>query len=131
MRILYVEDDPSLRELMKEIMVRMGFETEIVNNGFEALVALENRYYDIVLMDLSMPVMNGLEAARFIGAKSTFVLKPKIIIMSGHKLEKEQYAELGIHGFIQKPFSLSELRQSILDLETGFNNEGHVRLCIA
>jgi CheY-like chemotaxis protein len=83
MKILYVEDDQILKEIFPEILKSIGYPNDIVDNGIEALKALEKNDYDLVLMDLNMPLMSGIETAKLISIKATIKQKPIIIIMSG------------------------------------------------
>jgi CheY-like chemotaxis protein len=117
MKILYVEDDQLLQEIMPEILKSIGYPNDTVNNGLEALKALEKYDYDIVLMDLQMPIMGGLETAMIISAITSQKKKPNIIIMSGGVIEKYQLSEFCINDFIQKPFSIFDLRTILLKWE--------------
>ena len=122
-RILLVEDQPLNQKISTMLLQRLGYgKVDIANNGKEAVEMVSQGGYDIVFMDLQMPVMGGIDATR--GIRGNFQLKrqPAIIAMTGHALTgvKEECREVGMNAFLTKPVSLDDFRRVIppaLDVE--------------
>jgi signal transduction histidine kinase/ActR/RegA family two-component response regulator len=115
-RILLVEDQPLNQKIATMLLQRLGYiKIDIANNGEEAVSMVAQGGYDIVFMDLQMPVMGGIEATR--GIRGNFQLKhqPAIIAMTGHALTgvKEECRECGMNAFLTKPVSLDDFRRVI------------------
>jgi CheY-like chemotaxis protein len=115
-RILLVEDVPLNQKISTMLLQRLGYpQVDIANNGREAVDMVNAGSYDIVFMDLQMPVMGGIEATREI--RGNFLLKqqPAIIAMTGHALTgvKESCMEAGMNHFLTKPVSLDDFRNTI------------------
>jgi FixJ family two-component response regulator len=110
--LLVVEDDAGLRSQLEKLFCSRGFDCVSVPNGMVALELLKRRSFQVVLTDIMMPMMSGLElihACRLLGAHNRFIL------FSGHA-DKEnaiQGLKLGAVDFIEKPFQLKELLGSI------------------
>jgi len=115
-RILLVDDQPLNHKIVSLFLQRLGYKTiDIANNGREGVDLVNKGGYDIVFMDLQMPVMGGVEASREI--RGNFLLKnqPAIIAMTGHALSgvKESCMEVGMNDFLTKPVSLEDFRRVI------------------
>ncbi len=115
-RILLVEDQPLNQKISTMLLQRLGYgKVDIANNGQEAVEMVAQGGYDIVFMDLQMPVMGGIDATR--GIRGNFQLKrqPAIIAMTGHALTgvKEECREVGMNAFLTKPVSLDDFRRVI------------------
>jgi signal transduction histidine kinase/ActR/RegA family two-component response regulator len=115
-RVLLVEDQPLNQKIAVMLLQRLGYSgIDIANNGQEAVDHVNGSSYDIIFMDLQMPVMGGIEAARSI--RSNFHLKnqPAIIAMTGHALTgvKEECKAAGMNAFLTKPVSLDDFRRVI------------------
>jgi signal transduction histidine kinase/CheY-like chemotaxis protein len=115
-RILLVEDQPLNQKIAVMLLQRLGYSgIDIASNGQEAVDHVNGSSYDIIFMDLQMPVMGGIEAAR--GIRSNFHLKnqPAIIAMTGHALTgvKEECKAAGMNAFLTKPVSLDDFRRVI------------------
>jgi len=108
-RILMVEDTPINQLLAKRVLAKEGFsQVDIADNGEEAIKALETKDYDLVLMDIFMPVMNGLEASRLIRSQKT-IRNPEIPIIALSAQDanlQEDYSDYGISSFMLKPFEI-------------------------
>ena len=114
--ILLVDDQPLNHKIVTLFLQRLGYKhIDIANNGKEGVELVNKGTYDIVFMDLQMPVMGGVEAAREI--RGNFLLKqqPAIIAMTGHALSgvKESCMEAGMNDFLTKPVSLEDFRRII------------------
>ncbi|TDU73222.1 signal transduction histidine kinase [Prosthecobacter fusiformis] len=115
-RILLVEDQPLNQKIATMLLQRLGYaQVDVANNGQEAVEMVNASTYDLVFMDLQMPVMGGIEAAKAI--RSNFHLKnqPAIIAMTGHALTgvKEECTNVGMNAFLTKPVSLDDFRKTI------------------
>ncbi|MFT4031897.1 MAG: response regulator [Siphonobacter sp.] len=107
--VLVVEDNPMNQKLALAVLGRMGYSAKIADNGLKALEKLQNRTYDLVLMDIQMPVMDGYETTRQI--RNVLKINVPIIAMTAHALvgERERCLQVGMNDFISKPFQMAEL----------------------
>ena len=104
-KLLLVEDNPINQEVAQEILAAAGFEIDICNNGAKALVAVQNNQYDCVLMDIQMPVMDGLQATQAIRQLGERFSELPIIAMTAHALAEDTDKSFvaGMNGHITKP----------------------------
>jgi len=116
-RILLAEDNPTNQQVAQSILEKLGFGADVVPNGREAIRALETIRYDIVLMDVQMPEMDGLEATRAIRSGKTGVPNPMvpIIAMTAHAMkgDRELCLEAGMDDYISKPISPRALAEAL------------------
>ncbi len=112
--ILLVEDDPSNQKTARVMLNHLGFLPDLATNG-EALQALEKRRYDIVLMDIRMPVMDGLEATKAIREKFSPADQPHIIAVTAYPMtyDREGCTRVGMDDFLIKPITIEDLREVI------------------
>ena len=105
-RILVAEDNLTNQQIAIAILSNAGIETEIANNGKEALNALRNRHFDAVLMDIQMPEMDGYEATKFIREDPKLVDLP-VIAMTAHAMkgDEEKCLRAGMSGYVSKPIN--------------------------
>lgn len=117
--VLIVDDDPDVRRLVEMKLELEGLLTITASNGEEALAALENESVDLVVLDLMMPVMDGLEACRRLRADQRFTDLPVLMLTArAHYTDVEKGFEAGATDYVVKPFSPRELLarvRSILD----------------
>jgi CheY-like chemotaxis protein len=108
--ILLAEDNILNQKVFLTMLSRLGHKVDAVANGIEALQAIERGRYDVVLMDIRMPEMDGLEATRII--RSRWHDRPKIIAVTAYALEgdKEKFLEAGMDDYISKPIKFGELK---------------------
>ncbi len=113
-RILLVEDNEINQLIAEELLTQVGYSVDIANNGQEALAMLEEKKYDVVLMDIQMPVMDGLTASKKIRAQEKFARLP-IIAMSAHAMTGDREISLahGMNDHITKPISPPILYKSL------------------
>jgi PAS domain S-box-containing protein len=122
-RILLAEDNIVNQKVAQSMLKKLGFRTDTVANGAEAVKALEMIPYDLVLMDVQMPEMDGLAATRLIRYSGSAVLNKDvpIIAMTAHAMkgDRERFIESGMDDYISKPVSMEALKR-VLDkwLET-------------
>jgi len=116
-RILLVEDDPMIRELFVMVLTRRGALVDVAESGEEALAMWRPSHFDIILMDLQMPGMDGLEATRKIRAKEVDIDEHVVIIgVTAHARRKivEECLKEGMNEILTKPLQIKELEEAIL-----------------
>jgi len=112
LKIVIADDIFTNRLLLSEIIEDLGHDYVTVENGREAINALINNDIDLVLMDIEMPVMNGLEATKFIREK---LQKPKsmtpVIALTAHnpKIFFDDYKDVGFNQLLTKPYSIKKI----------------------
>ncbi|HYG19369.1 MAG TPA: two-component regulator propeller domain-containing protein [Ohtaekwangia sp.] len=113
LNILIVDDNPVNQKLAGRIFSKMGYETRIANNGHEALAAIDEARFDIIMMDIQMPGMDGLEATRRIREQQRS--QPVIIAMTANAMESDRQVCLnaGMDDYISKPIKLDEIASMI------------------
>jgi CheY-like chemotaxis protein len=116
LRILVVDDLFTNRLLLRELLQSMQLEFKMAENGKEAIDCLHTDNFDIILMDIEMPIMNGLETTRYIREVMSFPVRDiPIIALTAHnpKLFFEDFKEAGFNSILTKPYSLKRLRELI------------------
>lgn len=112
-RILLAEDDHTAQKIICIILKSHGYRVDVVNNGKEAVQALEHNHYDLVLMDCMMPEMNGYEATAVIRDPSSAVRRHDIpvIALTGNVMKQdcEKCIAAGMDDHLPKPLNLDEL----------------------
>ena len=113
LKILVVEDTLLNQKLLQSIFQRMKCQIDIANNGKEAIQKLEAREYDLCLMDLQMPVMDGIEAAKIIRERISKDLP--IIALTAAVLTEDRTAakQAGMNDFLEKPINIPEFKRKI------------------
>ncbi|WP_340388717.1 PAS domain S-box protein [Paenibacillus sp. FSL E2-0151] len=113
MRILVAEDHPVNRKILREYLEKLGYHADVCTNGVEAIDAISQNAYDIVLMDIHMPVMDGLKATDLLHRLIPQDRIPPIIAVTSNakREDKEACLEIGMRDFISKPVMLSELKR--------------------
>ncbi|UCH39251.1 MAG: response regulator, partial [Gammaproteobacteria bacterium] len=108
LRILIAEDNVINQKVVQRLLQKFGYRSDVVSNGAEALNALERQHYDLILMDLHMPVMDGLEASEKILQKFPPAQRPRIVAMTANVLpgDREACREAGMQDFLAKPINL-------------------------
>lgn len=111
MRILVAEDNPSNQRVLVEMLKRIGYKADAVVNGREVVEALERQNYDLVLMDVKMPEMDGITAAQVI-RKLHPENMPKIVAITAYAFDgdREKCLKAGMDIYIAKPVKMEELR---------------------
>lgn len=107
MRILIVDDEELIRNLIKDYCVQEGYNCDLAESGVEAINYCEKYDYDLIIMDIMMPIMDGFEASKIIKSKKNI----PILMLSarGEEEDKINGFETGIDDYVTKPFSPKEL----------------------
>jgi CheY-like chemotaxis protein len=118
LRVLLVEDNAVNQKLALRVLEQMSYRADIASNGIEAVESIQRQTYDVILMDIQMPEMDGLEATRAI-RKLTDVTQPHIIAMTANALEgdREMCLAAGMNDYISKPIRVNELVAALLQAE--------------
>jgi CheY-like chemotaxis protein len=113
LKILVVDDDDLNRRMMRLILVRDGHDVQVVANGIEALDAVKEQKFDIVFMDLQMPLMNGFEASRRIREWENDKRHTYIIALTASYMPEEgqKLFAAGIDNYITKPFQVEHIHK--------------------
>jgi CheY-like chemotaxis protein len=118
LRILLAEDNQVNQKLALRILEQMGYRADVASNGIEAVESIERQTYDVILMDVQMPEMDGLDATRNI-RKLTQVTQPHIIAMTANAMEgdREMCIAAGMNDYVSKPIRVNELVEALLKAE--------------
>jgi CheY-like chemotaxis protein len=114
LRILLAEDNPVNQQVGLLMLSRLGYNADLAPDGQRALNVVEKAEYDLILMDIQMPNMNGIDAARIIreklGAKC-----PAIFALTAEALEgdKQRFLDLGFDGYLSKPLQTHTLKDTL------------------
>jgi signal transduction histidine kinase/ActR/RegA family two-component response regulator len=115
LRLLIAEDSIVNQKIILKMLETCGYKADIANNGIEVLEKLQSSNYDVILMDIQMPKMDGLEAAKHIYHELFPFHKPLIIAVTANILAENQEACLaaGMYDYISKPVRIDTLRQAL------------------
>ena len=115
-RVLLAEDNAVNQKVALHLLAAIGYRADVAANGLEVLEALRRQHYDIVLMDVQMPEMDGLEAARHIVAEQPDRAKrPWIIAITANAIQgdREICLEAGMDDYVSKPIRKAELAEAL------------------
>jgi CheY-like chemotaxis protein len=116
LRILVVEDNLVNQKLALRLLQQMGYRADLASNGLEALESVARQAYDVVLMDVQMPEMDGLEASRRLNATYPSESRPRIVAMTANAVEgdREMCLEAGMDDYVAKPIRVDALMAALL-----------------
>jgi len=116
LRILLAEDTFANQKMFQYSLESMGYGVDIVKNGLEVLDAVEHTLYDVVLMDVQMPEMDGIDATQHIRSKQLEENQPWIIALTAHAMEgdRERCLAAGMDDYVSKPVHVEELAEALL-----------------
>jgi CheY-like chemotaxis protein len=111
LRILLAEDNAVNQKLALKLLSQMGYRADVAGNGLEAIEAIERQKYDLVLMDVQMPEMDGLESSRQICSRWPRGERPRIVAMTANAMQgdRERCLEAGMDDYVSKPVRVDEL----------------------
>jgi len=116
MQILIAEDNDVNRILIRKIFEKLNLSYDIAVNGFQAFEAFDNKFYDIVFMDIEMPGMDGFEVTKKLKEKyKDQHQKPFIVALTANSLsgERERSMDLGMNEYLSKPFSAADVEKMV------------------
>jgi CheY-like chemotaxis protein len=115
LRILLAEDNVVNQKLALRILQQMGYRADLASNGIEAVESVERQVYDVVLMDVQMPEMDGLDAAREICSKWEPHARPRIVAMTANAMQGDRdiCLEAGMDDYLTKPIRVERLVEAL------------------
>ena len=113
--MLLADDNAINQKVGLSVLQKLGYRADVANNGLEVLKALEQKAYDILFLDVQMPEMDGLEAARQICQRWPADKRPRIIAMTGNALigDREKCLQAGMDDYISKPVRVTEFQAAL------------------
>lgn len=126
LRILLAEDNVVNQRVGRLMLENLGHSVDIVSNGYQAVEAVTRVIYDVVLMDLQMPEVDGLAATRQIRANVAAERQPQIIALTARALPEDQRnsAAAGMDNYLTKPVRLADLKQLLDDVRVAIRQRG-------
>ncbi len=118
LRVLLAEDNPVNQKVAQLMLAKLGYEADAVSNGLQAVQAVRRQTYDLLLMDVQMPVMDGLAATQLIRAELPADRQPRIVAMTANVLVADQKAaaDAGMDGYLSKPVRREQLAAALGDV---------------
>ena len=116
LRILLAEDNVVNQKLAMRLLQQMGYRADLASNGIEAVESVQRQTYDVVLMDVQMPEMDGLEASRQITAKWPSDKRPRIVAMTANAMQgdREMCLAAGMDDYLSKPIQVEQLVEALM-----------------
>jgi CheY-like chemotaxis protein len=113
-KILVVDDEPLIREILTEMLSAVGHAVTAAESGLEGLAKLREGKFDLVTLDIDMPVMNGLETLKLLRRDPKVGKTPVLMVTAHNKVASlDASFENGANGYIIKPFDLPTLNKTI------------------
>jgi CheY-like chemotaxis protein len=114
-RVLLAEDNPVNQKVALRMLTRLGYRADLASNGHEVIAAVRRQTYEVILMDVAMPEMDGLEATRRIRSTKSDTERPWIIALTANAMQgdRELCLAAGMDDYIRKPIKLSELAAAL------------------
>lgn len=114
-RVLVAEDNPGNQKVALRMLQRLGVRADLAANGLQVIEAVERRRYDVVLMDIQMPEMDGVQAARWIAERRGPDGGPRVVAMTANVMpgDRERYRAAGIEEIVVKPIDLERLAAAL------------------
>ena len=125
LKILVAEDNSVNQKVVQQLLAHLGYRADVVANGIEVLDALERQNYDVVLMDVQMPEMDGLEATRRLRARFGVRGLPRVVAMTANAMpgDRENCLAAGMDSYVSKPIELADLRTVLMAIAASVGEE--------
>ena len=126
LRILLAEDNAMNQKVATRLLEQLGYRADVASNGLEAIEALERQPYDVVLMDVQMPELDGLDATRQICERWPEETRPHIVAMTANALPEDREAcfAAGMNDYVAKPIRAEELVAALKRAKPLVNGDG-------
>lgn len=115
-KVLIVDDVLENRTLLSKVIEKLGYKYDLAENGKEAIEKLEQSNFDIIFMDIKMPVMSGIEATKYIRANFPFPKnRVKIVAITAYKYKEffDDFHDVGFNDIISKPYTIEKVSNII------------------
>lgn len=117
-RVLVVEDEPVIRELVRSLLSESDCEVEAAGNGVEGLKLARTRPFDLILLDVVLPLMDGITVCRLLKSEPTTAKVPlHMLTAKARRADVEAATKAGADGYIHKPFRGAELLDLVSQLQ--------------
>jgi CheY-like chemotaxis protein len=114
LNILLAEDNPVNQKVALRVLKHLGYQADVVNNGREVIAAIESKSYDLILMDIQMPEMSGLEATEYIREReiASQLAPVAIVAITANASHDDQFtcSDAGMNDYISKPIQIDKLK---------------------
>jgi CheY-like chemotaxis protein len=125
-KILLAEDNLVNQKVALRVLKHLGYQADVVTNGLEVIQAIANKPYDLILMDIQMPDMDGLEATEYIRQQelATESLPIAIVAITANATHDDQYIcrKAGMNDYISKPIQIEKLKDILQKYESLINS---------
>ncbi|EMR03206.1 response regulator [Cesiribacter andamanensis] len=117
-KVLIAEDSSVIQNLAKKILQFQNFDITAVKNGKQVLDKMEGERFDVIIMDINMPIMDGMQCAEQIRKRDDEKANTPIIIISGNARNygQEDFDRVGANAYLQKPLNFDELVEKVHEL---------------
>ncbi len=119
-KILVIDDSPTLRKVMRYMLLKRGYDVVVSPDGKNGLLELEKDTFDLIILDMNMPVMSGIEVIKKLKQKENFTTP--VLILSASVESKDEGLALGASYYLTKPFKPKQITACIEDIFTKLNN---------
>ena len=125
--ILLTEDNVVNQKVATKMLGRMGYRVDVAANGAEAVASIRRQPYDVILMDIQMPEMDGMMATKVIREDPTLNIQPHIIALTANALhgDREKYLQAGMDDYLSKPVRLPDLKEALVRFATNQSAMAH------
>lgn len=116
LRLLLAEDTPANQKMFLYSLESLGYHANVADNGLAVLNMIQKQLYDVILMDVQMPEMNGIEATKYIRSNVSSECQPWIIALTAHAMEgdRERCLDAGMNDYVSKPVRVEDLAEALV-----------------